>query len=73
MKFLKDKKIASQIHYKPLILHKSLKKSIILNDSNNSIRFYKSQLTLPLHTKMKKNDIDYLTKTLRIFFSKIKA
>ena len=73
MKFLKNKKIGSQIHYKPLMLHKSLKKTMILNDSNNSLKFYKSQLTLPLHTKMNKNDIDHLTKTLKIFFSKIKA
>ena len=73
MKFLKNEKIGSQIHYKPLMLHKSLKKSMILNDSNNSLKFYKSQLTLPLHTKMNKNDIDHLKKTLKIFFSKIKA
>ena len=68
MKFLKNEKIGSQIHYKPLMVHKSLKKSMILNDSNNSLKFYKSQLTFLCILKMNKNDIDHLKKTLKIFF-----
>ena len=54
MLFLKSKKIGTQIHYKPLSEHKILKNRIILSNKKNSIKFYKSQLTLPLHTKMKK-------------------
>jgi len=68
MNFLKKKGIATQIHYKPLSLHESLKKNMLLNDSKKSIIFYKSQITLPLHTKLNKKDIDYLSKILDIFF-----
>ena len=68
MLFLKSKKIGTQIHYKPLSEHKILKNRIILSNKKNSIKFYKSQLTLPLHTKMKKKDIDYIYGNIKFFF-----
>jgi len=70
MIFLKSKKIITQIHYKPISEHKILKEKMILINKKNSINFYKSQLTLPLHTKMNKNDIDYIYKNIKFFFEK---
>ena len=67
--YLRKHKIATQIHYKPLSLHKEYKRFTILNDSNNSIKFYKSQLTLPLHVNMKKKDIDFIVKKISGFLN----
>ena len=70
MTFLKSKKIITQIHYKPISEHKILKEKMILINKKNSINFYKSQLTLPLHTKMTKHDVDYIYKNIKFFFLK---
>ena len=70
MIFLKSKKIGTQIHYKPISEHKILKNTIILTSKKNSMKFYKSQLTLPLHTGMKKKDIDYIYRNIKFFFKK---
>ena len=68
MNFLKKKNIATQIHYKPLSSHKCYKNYTLENENKNSEVFYKSQLTLPLHTRMKKKDIDNLVKAFDEFF-----
>ena len=60
MNYLKKKNIGTQIHYKPISLHKSFKKFTILNESRNSMSFYKGQLTLPLHVNMNRKNIDYI-------------
>ena len=68
MSFLKKNGIATQIHYKPLSLHKVYKKNTLLNDCGNAKKFYKSQITLPLHTKMNMKDIDRITGLISEFF-----
>lgn len=68
MKFLKQHKIASQIHYKPIYKHSAYGKTILANDYKSSEIFYKSQLTLPLHTLLKKKDIDFITNKISLFF-----
>ena len=70
MIFLKSKKINTQIHYKPISEHKILTDRIILLNKKNSISFYNSQLTLPLHTHLNKKDIDYIYKNIKNFFRK---
>ncbi len=71
MNYLKKNNIATQIHYKPLFLQKPLKKITLFNISSNSKKFYKSQLTLPLHTKMNFKDIDYIEEKINKYFSKL--
>ena len=68
MKFLKKEKIGSQIHYKPLYKHTVYNNDILINDYKNSNYFYKRQLTLPLHTLMDINDVEYITIKLKKFF-----
>ena len=68
MLFLKSKKINTQIHYKPISEHKILEDKVILSSKKNSMAFYKSQLTLPLHTHLNKKDIDYIYKNIEFFF-----
>jgi dTDP-4-amino-4,6-dideoxygalactose transaminase len=71
MEFLKKNKIGSQIHYKPIFLHEQFKKSILLSDNKNSIDFYKSQLSLPLHVNIRKKDVDYIYNVFSKYFSKL--
>ena len=68
MKFLKQNKIASQIHYKPIYKHSVYNKTILVNDYKSSEIFYKSQLTLPLHTRLEKKDIDFIVSKISLFF-----
>lgn len=68
MEYLKSKKIATQIHYKPLNNHKILNQTILFSISKKSEIFYKTQLTLPLHTKMRNEDIDYVFNNIKKFF-----
>ena len=70
MNFLSKFNIASQIHYKPIYRHDIYKKKIVINQKKFSDHFYKSQLTLPLHTRMSKGDIDYIHSKIKYFFSK---
>jgi len=70
MVLLKKNKIGTQVHYKPLFLHKVYKKNILLNHSTKSLIFYNSQLSLPLHPKMSLNDVNKVSKKLIEFFSK---
>ena len=67
MKFLKSKKIGCQVHYKPLSLHNSYKKMTLASKTKNSYFFYKSQLSLPLHTKLNLEDIDYIFRNFKKF------
>jgi dTDP-4-amino-4,6-dideoxygalactose transaminase len=68
MEFLKKNKIGSQVHYKPIFLHKAFKQSIILTNNKNSLHFYKSQLSLPLHVNVIKKDVDYIYNIFIKFF-----
>ena len=69
MSFLKNNKIGSQIHYKPIYKHATLKKYISINQSKNSDFFYRRQLTLPLHTLMNSQNINFIVKSLKFFFN----
>ena len=68
MEFLKKNKIGSQVHYRPIFLHKAFKQSIILTNNKNSLHFYKSQLSLPLHVNVIKKDVDYIYNIFIKFF-----
>jgi len=67
MFYLKKKNISTQIHYKPLSSHRILKKNALKCFSKSSNIFYNSQLTLPLHTKMNFNDIDYVSNAIESY------
>lgn len=67
MIFLNKKNINTQIHYKPLSSHKILFDNAEKVFNKNSKKFYNSQLTLPLHTRMNFADIDYIEKNIYNF------
>ena len=70
MNFLKSNRIGSQIHYKPIYMHKALKKDILINACKNSNFFYKHQLTLPLNTLMNLKQTDLIINKLKKFYKK---
>ena len=67
MKKLNDKSIGSQIHYIPLYKHNYIKQKFSLSITGNysgSEDYFSQIITLPLHTKLNLEDIDYISKEL---------
>ena len=70
MKFLRKKNIITQIHYKPLFLHKAYSHCIFdKKQLKGSLIFYKSQLSLPLYVALNEKNIRRICKVLQIFFN----
>ena len=59
--YLKNKNIGVQIHYKPVFLNSLYKFSLNYLEKHfpNSINFGTTIISLPIHTKMSKSDVDY--------------
>ncbi len=56
-----ERGIACNVHYKPLPMMTAYKKmGFSINDYPNAKRLYESEITLPLHTKLSDEDIDYI-------------
>ena len=69
-RFLKINKIASQVHYVPLYrqpYYTSL--GFGENYCKNTEDYFQRCLSIPLHQKLKEDDIDYVAKKLTEFFS----
>lgn len=59
---LADKGISSNVHYKPLPLLTAYKKlGFRMEDFPNAFNQYKNEVTLPLHTLLSPQDIDYIS------------
>ena len=53
--------IACNVHYKPLPLHTAYKNlGFNANDFPNSVAFFLNEITLPLHTHLSDDDVDYV-------------
>ena len=70
MIFLKKKNITTQIHYKPMHMHKCFQDKILVKSIQNSERFYKQQLTIPLHTNLTLKDLNKIIFEIDNFFKK---
>lgn len=58
--------IATNVHYKPLPMHTAYKKlGFKIEDFPNAYKQFENEVTLPLHTCLKDEDINYLLKTIR--------
>lgn len=56
--------IAANVHYKPLPMHTAYKNlGFSINDYPNSFTQYKNEITLPLHTCLTDDQINYVIKT----------
>lgn len=63
---LAQKGIASNVHYKPLPMHSAYKNmGFNIKDYPNSYNMFKNEITLPLHTLLKNEEIEYIVDELR--------
>jgi len=65
-----DAGIATNVHYKPLPMFTAYK-NIGFNIDNypNAYNMYKNEITLPLHTLLKDDDIKYITENMKYILS----
>ncbi|MFC3748195.1 DegT/DnrJ/EryC1/StrS family aminotransferase [Paenibacillus sp. GCM10012306] len=60
------KGIATNVHYKPLPLHTAYKNlGFDMNDYPNSFNMYKNEITLPLHTALTDEEVEYVATALK--------
>jgi dTDP-4-amino-4,6-dideoxygalactose transaminase len=58
--------IATNVHYKPLPMFTAYKNlGFDIKDYPNSFNQYQNQITLPLHTKLSDEDVDYVCSSLK--------
>lgn len=63
--------IATNVHYKPLPMHTAYKKlRFKIEDFPNALRQFENEVTLPLHTCLKDEDIIYLLKSIRLLLTR---
>lgn len=65
IKSMADNGIATNVHYKPLPLLTAYKKlGFDIKNYPNALNMYKNEITLPLHTKLTGQEIEYIIKNL---------
>ena len=73
VRHLKKNKIETRFHYIPNHLHTFYKnnKNVFFDKKNlqNSLNYYKSSLSIPIHPDLKKNEVKKIIRILNTFFS----
>lgn len=61
-----EKNIATNVHYKPLPMHTAYKTlGFDIKDYPNAFDMYKNEITLPLHTLLKDEEVEYAISALK--------
>ena len=61
-----EKGIATNVHYKPLPMHTAYKNlGFDIKDYSNAYEMYKNEVTLPLHTKLTDEEVNYIIKSFK--------
>ena len=61
-----EKGIATNVHYKPLPMHTAYKDlGFKIEEFPNAFNMYKNEITLPLHTLLSDEDIEYVVESLK--------
>jgi dTDP-4-amino-4,6-dideoxygalactose transaminase len=61
-----EKGVSSNVHYKPLPMHSAYKNlGFKMEDYPNAFDMYKNEITLPLHTLLTDEDIEYVVGRLK--------
>ena len=70
---LAENGVSSNVHYKPLPMHTAYK-NLGFNIENfpNAYNLYKNEITLPLHTKLTNEDVEYICEEYNKVLKKIK-
>ncbi|MDR7002191.1 DegT/DnrJ/EryC1/StrS family aminotransferase [Neobacillus niacini] len=65
-----ENNIATNVHYKPLPMHTAYKNlGFSINDYPNAYEMYKNEITLPLHTGLTDEQVDYIVETFNRIIS----
>ncbi len=58
--------VPTNVHYKPLPLHSAYKKlGFDIKNYPNAYKFYQSEVTLPLHTRLTNEQVDYIILSIK--------
>lgn len=64
--WMADKNIATNVHYKPLPMHTAyMKLGFRISDYPNAYEMYKNEITLPLHTLLTDDQVEYVAQSLK--------
>jgi dTDP-4-amino-4,6-dideoxygalactose transaminase len=65
-----EKSIATNVHYKPLPMHTAYKNlGFDIKDFPNAFAMYKNEITLPLHTLLTDDQIEYIIESLKLILN----
>lgn len=68
-----EKGVSSNVHYKPLPMHSAYKNlGFKMEDYPNAFDMYKNEITLPLHTLLTDDDIEYVVGRLKESLDELK-
>ncbi|MBO6203856.1 MAG: DegT/DnrJ/EryC1/StrS family aminotransferase [Selenomonas sp.] len=68
-----ERGIATNVHYKPLPMHTAYKNlGFDIKDYPNAYEQYKSEVTLPLHTKLTDEDVEFIIGNFKEVYQEIK-
>lgn len=71
---LAQRGIAVNVHYKPLPLYTAYKNmGYFMDDYPNAYAMYQNEITLPLHTKLKDEEVDYIIDSFKAVQREMKA
>ena len=66
-----ERGVATNVHYKPLPMHTAYRNlGFDIKDYTNAYEMYKNEVTLPLHTKLTDEDVDYIIEMFREVYKK---
>lgn len=67
-----ERGIATNVHYKPLPMHTAYKNlGFDIKEYPNAYAQYKNEVTLPLHTKLKDEDVEYIIKNVKEVYQEL--
>lgn len=68
-----EKGVATNVHYKPLPMHTAYKNlGFKMEDYPNAFDMYRNEITLPLHTLLTDEDVEYVMDSLKDILNEIK-
>ncbi len=68
-----EKGVSTNVHYKPLPMHSAYKNlGFKMEDYPNAFKMYRNEITLPLHTLLTDDDIEYVVESLREVLNELK-
>lgn len=69
-----ERGIATNVHYKPLPMHTAYKNmGFDIKDYPNAYEQYKNEVTLPLHTKLTDEDVEFIIENFKEVYQEVNA